>query len=462
MHDTSKTGSFMALRANGWSLAKISKELNISKSTLWEWDNKQQNEIHLLKHLQLEKLQEKYLPTYEEELSKLRAYLDRLELALENQDFSKMGPEYVLQMALQLRARLGKMREQVPLRNVPFNQPLTPLPFTGCVSRQGAYEFRDEYFEGESNEDSTPTNSQQPSVEANQSPHGVPPSGGPSSTNGHANGNAKADPINGSVHSVSCECSVLNPAQPNRTFPDETPPGSQNGTLKINGFHKPDPNGRPVLNSTNGYPKSHVNNAPSEPRTSVSDLSPGPEISSSLNGDPHRHTRDGSSPSGSVHSVSSGSSVLKDPELRDSVVNPAQANRTFPDETPPGSKNGTLKINGFHKPNLNGRPVLNSQNGHPNVVSSEPPTSVSDLSPGPEISSPLIGDPNGHTSDRSSPSDSVHSVSSAPSVLKDTELRDSVVDPPPTQAGPAVPEGWELSDHVSETGVRLAFPKRKL
>ena len=50
MHDTSKIGSFMALRANGWSLAKISKELNVSKSTLWEWDNKNQNEIHLLKH----------------------------------------------------------------------------------------------------------------------------------------------------------------------------------------------------------------------------------------------------------------------------------------------------------------------------------------------------------------------------------------------------------------------------
>jgi hypothetical protein len=157
MHDTSKTGSFMALRANGWSLAKISKELNISKSTLWEWDNKQQNEIHLLKHLQLEKLQERYLPTYEEELSKLRSYLDRLELALENQDFSKMGPEYVLQMALQLRARLGKMREQVPLRNVPFNQPLTPLPFTGCVSRQGAYEFRKEFSEGQDVDDNPDT-----------------------------------------------------------------------------------------------------------------------------------------------------------------------------------------------------------------------------------------------------------------------------------------------------------------
>src|SRR5688572_23053568 len=185
MHTAAKLGSFMALRANGWSLAKISKELNVSKSTLWGWDNQNKSEIHLLKHLQLEKLQEKYLPTYEEELSKLRSYLDRLESALETQDFSRMGPEYVLQMALQLRARLGKMREQVPLRPVPMNEPLTPLPFTGCVTRQGAHKFREEYLEGESVEDD-PDAVAASRESADQSSFGVPPLGGPASPTSHS------------------------------------------------------------------------------------------------------------------------------------------------------------------------------------------------------------------------------------------------------------------------------------
>ena len=48
------------------------------------------------------------------------------------------------------------------------------------------------------------------------------------------------------------------------------------------------------------------------------------------------------------------------------MVNPENQNRTFPDETPPGSKNEPLKINGFHKPDPNGRPVFNSENGHAN------------------------------------------------------------------------------------------------
>lgn len=256
MHDTSKIGSFMALRANGWSLAKISKELNVSKSTLWEWDNKQQSEIHLLKHLQLEKLQEKYLPTYEEELSKLRSYLDRLEVALENQDFTKMGPEYVLQMALQLRARLGKMREQVPLRNVPFNQPLAPLPFTGCVSRQGDHKFREEFFEGYPAE---PVAAPRESADASEASEAAPPPKDaelPRTDDGPLTSDNTPDELR------DLRASVVNPENQNRTFPDETPPGSKNEPLKINGFHKPDPNGRPVLNSENGAPIRFRKNNP--------------------------------------------------------------------------------------------------------------------------------------------------------------------------------------------------------
>ena len=38
----------MALRANGWSLAKISKHLNIPKTTRFRWEEKNADAIHLL------------------------------------------------------------------------------------------------------------------------------------------------------------------------------------------------------------------------------------------------------------------------------------------------------------------------------------------------------------------------------------------------------------------------------
>ena len=338
MHDTSKIGSFMALRANGWSLAKISKELNVSKSTLWEWDNKQQNEIHLLKHLQLEKLQERYLPTYEEELSKLRSYLDRLENALETQDFNKMGPEYVLQMALQLRARLGKMREQVPLRNIPFNQPLAPLPFTGCVSRQDAQTFRKEFFEGQSVED-------------------------------------PADPV--AVPRPPCRSSEAKAGES-----ADSPIGARTAC-------PPEASNTPEESTPTGNDLSAVTPEKVEPL--ATDTTP----------DPLR-------------------------ELRASVVNSENTNRTFPDETPPGSKIEPLKINGFHKPDPNGRPVSDSENGHANGNGK-----------------PAVNGNGHHQGTNGSRRD----------------LNDSRLNPP--QPADSDSDAWEITDHVSETGVRLAFPKRK-
>src|SRR5688572_20364947 len=146
MHDQSKIRTFTFLRANGWSLAKISKELNVSKTTLWDWDNRHQAEIHFFKHLQLEKLQEKFIPSYEEELAQLRSLLNRIEAALKGKEFSLMSAEFLLQLSLQLRNRLGKMREQVPLRTMPANTPLDPIPLTGCVSRQNATRFHTEFL----------------------------------------------------------------------------------------------------------------------------------------------------------------------------------------------------------------------------------------------------------------------------------------------------------------------------
>jgi len=138
MYPSTKIGQFMTLRANGWSLDKIAKQINVSKSTLWGWDVKHQNEVHLLKHMQLERVQEQYLPSYEDELKSVSTQLNRIEEALAKHDLSTMTPAFLMQMSLQYRDRLSKMRHQAPLRTVQMG-PVEPLPVTGCVTNDSEY-----------------------------------------------------------------------------------------------------------------------------------------------------------------------------------------------------------------------------------------------------------------------------------------------------------------------------------
>ena len=142
MYPSTKIGQFMTLRANGWSLDKIAKQINVSKSTLWGWDVKHQNEVHLLKHMQLERVQEQYLPSYEEELKCISTQLNRIDAALATHDLSTMAPAFLMQMSLQYRDRLSKMRHQAPLRTVQIG-PVEPLPVTGCVTSDSEYPWID-------------------------------------------------------------------------------------------------------------------------------------------------------------------------------------------------------------------------------------------------------------------------------------------------------------------------------
>src|SRR5688572_29702594 len=127
--------SFIVLRSNGWSLAKISKHLNIPKTTLFRWEQANAETIHLFKYDQLEKIQEQYVPSYEEQLKDTHDHLQRIQDALKQQDYSKMSPEFLLQMNFQLQTRLDKIRQQVPLPSPQLGRPMEALPPVGCVTK---------------------------------------------------------------------------------------------------------------------------------------------------------------------------------------------------------------------------------------------------------------------------------------------------------------------------------------
>src|ERR1044071_9166205 len=138
MHPLEPQAAFMVLRSNGWSLGKISQKLNVPRSTLFRWDSDLRKEVHFARGLQIEALQEKYIPTIEDELQHLSTYLQALETALQKHDFAQSRPEFLLRTALQLRSRLGRLRCEVPLHEPIENHGLEPLPLSGCLSAHPA------------------------------------------------------------------------------------------------------------------------------------------------------------------------------------------------------------------------------------------------------------------------------------------------------------------------------------
>ena len=118
-------------------LGSISRQLGLPKSTLFNWESDPSNHraINVMKSLQLEKLQEKYIPSFEEELQRLSTCLNRIECALEKQDYDAMRPEFLLRTSLQLRSRLNKLRSDVqPSRTLDHGE-LPPNPLPGCITR---------------------------------------------------------------------------------------------------------------------------------------------------------------------------------------------------------------------------------------------------------------------------------------------------------------------------------------
>ena len=137
MHPTEPKNVFIIMRGNGWSLGKISSKLNVPKSTLFHWEAEEETRrsIDVYKSVQLEKLQEKYIPSFEEELGKLAGCLARVEHALEKHDFETLPPQFLLRTSLQLRSRLHKLRSDVQPSRTLHEAESQPLPVPGCISR---------------------------------------------------------------------------------------------------------------------------------------------------------------------------------------------------------------------------------------------------------------------------------------------------------------------------------------
>lgn len=98
MKDNETRQKFVEMRGKGMSFRKISKELNIAKSTLMAWSKEHLTEIENLKAIELESLQEQFYMTKKARIELLGGQLERIKLELEQRDYSDIPTDKLFEV----------------------------------------------------------------------------------------------------------------------------------------------------------------------------------------------------------------------------------------------------------------------------------------------------------------------------------------------------------------------------
>lgn len=123
MNDLETQQRFVALRAEGWSFAKIAEELKISKPTLINWSRKFQFDIQNQRAILLEHLQEKWLSACEARVNRLGEQLRKMEDELAKRDISTLSTHQLFRLAQSIRSQIKN--ETGPLK---FTTPVSQIP----------------------------------------------------------------------------------------------------------------------------------------------------------------------------------------------------------------------------------------------------------------------------------------------------------------------------------------------
>ncbi len=116
MHDDKTVQRFIDLRVQGWSFARITTELNVSKPTLIAWSRKHQHTIANLVAIEREERLNQLLATSEERLRRLGAELRVAEAELATRDLASLSTGRLLTHIESLRRQVR--REAGPLQFV--------------------------------------------------------------------------------------------------------------------------------------------------------------------------------------------------------------------------------------------------------------------------------------------------------------------------------------------------------
>jgi len=123
MHDENTVQRFIELRAQGWSYARLTTELNVTKPTLIAWSRKHQFQLHNLKAIELEALGEKWLASTADRVNRLGEQLRRVEGELSQRNLGDLTTPQLYTLARSLRRQIeqatGPTGFTVPLNEIP-------------------------------------------------------------------------------------------------------------------------------------------------------------------------------------------------------------------------------------------------------------------------------------------------------------------------------------------------------
>jgi hypothetical protein len=109
MYDADTKNQFLELRAKGWSLGRIAERLKVAQRTLVDWNRQEHEQIRTLRAIEFEALQEKILATREQELTRLKLELDRLEAELTKRTVQYISTENLYRLSALLRGEIRKV-----------------------------------------------------------------------------------------------------------------------------------------------------------------------------------------------------------------------------------------------------------------------------------------------------------------------------------------------------------------
>ena len=109
MKDTDKQKKFIELRGKNWSFQRISKEIDVSKTTLIKWNKEFTYEIANINQMELEALYEEHKMNREQQLEYLGKLQKKLIKELEKRDLTDVKTDKLLDMLLKTNEKLENL-----------------------------------------------------------------------------------------------------------------------------------------------------------------------------------------------------------------------------------------------------------------------------------------------------------------------------------------------------------------
>jgi hypothetical protein len=121
MHESELINKFIELRVQGLSVPKISQQIGVPASTLYDWNERARPRIHKLRLLRLEEAEERILGIQPNQFECLAAYLK----AIDKQIVSKIAVGEIEDLGLPELIRLGgSLRRQLHRLKLHVTDPL--------------------------------------------------------------------------------------------------------------------------------------------------------------------------------------------------------------------------------------------------------------------------------------------------------------------------------------------------